>query len=129
VSEGNGDGVIRIGRKGTIKVALGDGEPFEFDAIAAQNQWRKIDDGFRNEEGEIIPERRDDYYYAVVDFATAMSKTEKCPDGTPNITLAEGLEFLKVVTVECNRLKDFFRVEAPDAESSPESSPTVRYSA
>jgi hypothetical protein len=122
MSEGNGTEIIRIGRKGVKRFALGDGEPFSVDVIVVSNQWSDIDGSFRDEKGEIPRERWTECNQAAWQFVKQLS-------GTQDITLAEALEFIAKITIEAKKLQSFFDIKSPSEPSSPQSTGTVVYSA
>jgi hypothetical protein len=122
MSEGNGTEIIRIGRKGVKRFALGDGEPFSVDVIVVSNQWSDIDGSFRDEKGDIPRERWTECNKAAWDFVKQLS-------GTQDITLAEALEFIAKITIEAKKLQSFFDIGSPSEPSSPQSTGTVVYSA
>ena len=120
MSESNG--VIKLGRKGKRKLQYDDGSPVvEVDVVACANQWALIDDGFR-QEGEVPRERREEFYTAAWQFARGHLQVE-------DISLADALHFLKVVTEEAEALQGFFAVKRPAAPSSgpPSAAPVTRF--
>lgn len=122
MSEGNGDGVIRIGRKGKKKIALGDGEPRDLDIVDVSNRWSEIDRSFRDADFKIPSERIAEANEAAYAFVMGIFEDA-------SITRAEALEFLKIITEEAAKLSDFFTVKSGSVEpSSQESTTTLRFS-
>lgn len=112
MSEGNGTGVIRIGRKGKRYFAFGDGAPFEIDVVVVHNQWMDVDRSFRDEKGEVPEGKLTELNHACWSFVKEVS-------GVADLTLAEALDFLARVTEESGRLADFFVPKLPEGPSSP----------
>ncbi len=110
----NGHQVIRIGRKGRQWYAIGDGEPFEIDVVAVHGQWVEIDRQFRDDNGEMPAEQFPEANKCAWQFVHELS-------GTKDLTLAEALEFIRNITEEVLKLKDFFAVRSSEKQSSPES--------
>lgn len=85
MSEGNG--VIRIGRKGRKKFAFGDdGQPFEVDVVRVFQQWIEIDDGFRPDEEDAQGRRpipltdMPAYHDAAVTFVKELASADPAKD-------------------------------------------------
>jgi hypothetical protein len=121
MSEGNGESVIKIERRGIRKFALGDGEPFAVDVVHVVNEWYDVDRTFRNEAGVVPPEKVKDYHAAVLKFVRDLAQ-----DGAVNMAEAQGL--MKRLTDEAEALQRFFGVITDGGPSSPPSSTTVVYS-
>jgi hypothetical protein len=138
VSDGNGvveRPVIRIGRKGKMRVAIGEtGEPFEFDVIVTSQQWWDMDGTFRDEDGKLPRDKWLAHRYAAWAFVMELSGARKGTDGKwsggkcPDLTVAEALEFLKHLDAEVDRLQSFFERASKDEPSSPESTTTLHFS-
>lgn len=137
VRSSNGDGVIRIGRKGLKKFAFGeDGEPFEVDVVSVMRDWFAIDESFRQEDGEgvkkedvgtIKTENMPAYHYAAVQFVTQLAMTQS--GTTPIITVAEALDFIARLREQYDELVVFFRPKKPEERESPGTSqPGLRFS-
>lgn len=126
MSEGNGTGIIRIGRKGLRKFAFGeDGAPFEVDVVVAYQRWMEIDDEFRpplpDEEGNRLVPVADmgRYNAAAAAFATELAHDPKKPNV---LTVTEAREFIELLRQEYNRMADFFRPKLRAAPASPATS-------
>jgi hypothetical protein len=122
------NGVIRIGRKGTVKFAFGeDGAPFEVDVVSAFQEWVGVDEGFRQTEGPdagaIKTEDMPAYHAAAVAFAQRCADKTVTPPGRPvityTLTVAEALDFLARLREQYDELVDFFRPKRRDAGESP----------
>ena len=116
MSVGNGDGVIRIGRKGIKKFAFGDdGAPFEVDVVRAFQEWLNIDEQHRQTDGDkkgmVLPEDMPAYHQAAVDFANGLSNTK--------VTVAEALDFKARLCEQYEELADFFRPKRRGEDESP----------
>ncbi len=125
-SNGHSPKVFTIGRKGLARFQMADedgkllGPPIELDVVAVQNLWAEIDRGFRDEKGEVPPERIAEMTQALWGFARQMLQCD-------TLTLTNANEFLKYFTEEGNRLARFFKIDLPDAPSS-RASTDVTYS-
>jgi hypothetical protein len=110
----NGAEVIRIGRRGMRKFALGDGEPVELDVVATHVRWVDVDRQYRDGDGKVIPEKVLELNAIAVDFVAALF-------GLPpeQIDLACALEFLARLTEVSEELQDFFVVKSRGKPSSP----------
>lgn len=120
------NGVIRIGRKGLKKFAFGEeGEPysgvFEVDVVEQFQQWRVIDDEFRqaNEDRSIPIERMSEYHTAAVRFVKQLSGNN-APEGDQyDITVTEALDFLARLRECYDELADFFVPKSREERASP----------
>ena len=133
MSEGNGDGVIRITTAGMVRFAIGDGEPFEIDVIAVVNQWDAIDESFRDEKRLVPKEKWTEFYECQLNFVRELALGEEWRDKVKadpksDITLTGAFHFMKHLRLEGDKLRTFFAVDSPKEPSSPPSSPTVAYS-
>lgn len=118
MSEANGNGILRIGRKGKRQIQIGDGPVVEVDIVGVSNQWIEIDRGFRNDKGDVDAAQLAPRNTAGWNFVRqTMSQ--------PDLSLAEALEFLAVITKEGIALRSFFVVKSDDAPSSPASSELI----
>ena len=119
MSASNGDGVIRIGRKGIKKFAFGDGPVFEVDVVQAMQQWLGIDEQHRQPEGDdkgkILTEDMPTYHQAAVHFVVGLAN----PTGVPTITIAEALDFIARLREQFDELADFFRPKRREKDESP----------
>lgn len=134
MSESNGDGVIRVGRKGLKKFAFGDeGVPFQVDVVVAFQEWIGIDDGFRptetNSDGNrLIPaDQMPEYHEAAVNFVERLANAKWVDGGdTPpliTLTVAEALDFIARLREQYDELAVFFRPklrEEPDSQDTSE---------
>ncbi len=118
MSAANGDGVIRIGRKGKMKFAIGDSAPFEIDVVLIYNRWLEIDRSFRDDKDVILPDKNLEHNEAAFQFLTTVLSDASVK--VENLTLAEVFEFLKLVTDEVAKLRDFFVPAISKEPSSPE---------
>lgn len=132
MSAKNGDGVVRIGRKGTKKFAFGeDGAPFEVDVVCAMHGWIAVDEQFRTEEEtgsdgtvyKVIPTAdMNEYHAAAVGYVCSLATKESVGSGKPEITTAEALDFIARLREEYDALADFFRAKRRKEEDSPDTS-------
>jgi hypothetical protein len=118
MSEGNGTGVVRIGRKGIVSFALGDGEPVRLDVIDVQNQWLEIDQSYRDAEGNVPREKQTELNVAAWRFVREVFAPApgQLAEG---LSLAEALEFLAKLAEEGDKLKAFFVPKFSEERSSP----------
>jgi len=123
MSASNGERIITIGKKGRVTFRFGeDGEAFTIDVIETNNQWSAIDREYRDEEGQVPGDRIGALNQALWDFVKAIT-------GHHDVSMAMAMEFMKCITEESVRLKDFFVIESDKKEqSSPEPSTTLRFS-
>lgn len=117
------NGVIRIGRKGLKKFAIGEEDDprklpvFEIDVVDAFQQWSLIVESFRsaepNESGEYViePGRTMEYNQAAVDFVEHLG-------GGNDITKGEAFDFLARLREQYNELADFFRPKLREERGS-----------
>ena len=118
MSSGNGQTVIRIGRKGKRLFALGDGEQFEVDVVLAYNQWVDLYRSCQNEKGEVSPDSQAKVNALAAQFVIELS-------GTQDLTMAEVLEFLAVLHTEVVALQGFLEVTLPGVPASPKRSASI----
>jgi|SRR5215469_1322182 len=123
MSASNGERVITIGKKGRVTFRFGeDGQPFTLDVIEVNNQWSGIDREYRDEKGEVPADRIGALNQAMWDFTKSVT-------GHQDVSMAMAMEFMKCITEESVRLKDFFVPKlAKEEPSSPEPSTTLRFS-
>lgn len=106
---------LKIQRMGTMKVALGDGQPVEIDAIEAYDRWNVTDWTFRDEKGVVIAEQ----------FAAWQDARKKFVADLLNVadlTHHEAKQFFDGLTARVKELRDFFEPKRSETPSSPESS-------
>lgn len=136
------NGVIRIGKKGRKKFAIGDEDDprqlpvFEVDVVVAWQRWLDIDRSMRPEEPDAqgnqpITDWRV-YHQSVVEFAWDLinfGSSEKVPE-QPQITVAEALDFLARLREQYDELAVFFRPRSLQERASPATSEVeLRFSA
>lgn len=114
----NGDGIIRIERRGRRKVQIGDGQPIGIDVIDFVNRWSEMEEQFRDEKRQIDPNRRREYEETARQFIREVGFTE-------DLTAWEVLAFLKQMTKEADRLVAFFDDGTPEKPSSPKPTEVV----
>lgn len=122
MSEGNG--VIRLGRKGRKKFAIGeDGPEFEIDVIQVNNQWIRLHNEFYGHEPprKMTSQESQEYENAVWRFVKEVANDQ-------SLSLGEALEFVAVLNEEADKLKGFFVRRSSDAPNSPASSDRVVFS-
>jgi hypothetical protein len=112
-SSENGIPILKIGRKGKMRLAFGDGQPFEIDVIGVNAAWSAIDNQFRDDKGQIPREKLAELHSEAWNFVRGLSKQD-------DLSLAEALEFLRVITEEGEKLKGFFEIKSSAKPSSPE---------
>ena len=121
------NGVLRIGRKGKKTFAFGEEgesgcEPFEVDVVAVYNQWAGIVSDYPvKEDGSIGWKELEARNRATVEFVRELTKTPSSPDGIEHLTLAEVLEFIKMIGEEKEKLASFFAPKSVAGPSSQES--------
>ena len=120
------NGVIRIGRKGIKKFAIGEeGDPralpvFEVDVVVAFQEWVNIDETFRPDMPDadgnrhILAEGMPAYHQAAVGFVARL--------GGGEVTTAEALDFMARLREEYDKLADFFLPKSSVAPESPDTS-------
>jgi hypothetical protein len=126
----NGEHVLRIGRKGCVKIAFGDEAAFSIDVIETSNQWLQVEQQFRDADNKVplaeLVAMNNRAWEFVRDLAGHKGYSAEAVQA---ITLAESLEFMKIVTEESQRLSGFFTVKSVKEEpSSPEPTTTLRFS-
>jgi len=128
------NGVIRIGRKGIVKFAFGDGEPFEVDVVTAWQEWVNIDETMRVPEGEpdeftIRNESMLTYRQAGLEFVTRLATSRDTPTPMAPITTAEAFDFIARLREQYEEVAAFFRPRLREERESPDSSATeLRFS-
>lgn len=120
------NGVIRIGRKGMRKFAIGDEDDprclpvFEVDVVVAFQRWLEIDDGFRPAEEDkdglrmVAQADMPAYHAGAVAFVKEL--------GGGDVTVAEALDFIARLREQYDELAHFFRPRSREERSSPGSS-------
>jgi hypothetical protein len=113
---GNGLSVITLGRRGRRAVRLDEGFPeVVLDVVLVANQWVARDQAFRDAEGKVPPERAQEFYGAAWEFA---AETLQLGPRAPELSLADALHFLKVITDEAQALRGFFEPASGGGPSS-----------
>jgi hypothetical protein len=106
------NGVLRIGRKGRMKFAFGEAAPFEIDVVQVYNQWVVLRAQFENEKGEIDEPNMQACNESTMRWVSQMASV-------PDITLAECLEFIHLISQEKDKLALFFAPKSQGAPGSP----------
>lgn len=126
------NGVIRIGRKGKKKFAIGeDGQPFEVDVVVAWQTWVNIDESFRerSDDRSISPAEMAEYHKAAVSFVYSLMP-DVPPVGGSILTTAEALDFIARLMEQYNEVADFFAPRSKEKRGSPDSTGVeLRFSA
>lgn len=140
MSEGNG--VIRIGRKGIVKFEFegrnGEIVPVEVDIVHMHDYWFGIVQGFRDEKQEIPASRMSEYIEAKAAFVKKMLRDTgtKVPERmaqydavADDLSHANALEFHRCMIEEVEKLQSFFVPRIGKGPSPPPSSkPEVTFS-
>lgn len=114
-NNGNGDGILRIGSHGKVKMRYDDStEIVTIDVIHAWNSWAAIDEKFRDKDRMVPAEQAQEWNLAVYQFACEMLKA-------PEMSMTDAMHFLKVLREEADKLKVFFEIKSADEPSSRES--------
>jgi hypothetical protein len=122
MSQENGVPIIRLGRKGVRKFQFDEDTPIvELDVIHCWNQWLQIERSFRDEKGDVPPEKNPEVNMALNDFACAMLQVQAMSD-------ANALEFQAILGREVDKLLPFFDVKSSEEPSSQPNSTTVVFS-
>ena len=116
------NGVLRISRKGRCKFAFGDDLPFEVDVVAVFDEWVQIDSSFRNEAGELPPDKVCAYGGSKLSFVQSIVNAAYQTQGTngPSLSHAEAAEFLAMVQTKIEELRPFFAPKSAGLPSSRE---------
>lgn len=127
MSEKNGRDILKVGRMGRRWFSFGDDEPFELDVVVVYNQWTDIDAALRDDKGQMSRESMTQLNRAAFDFVRQIAGyPRQRPDGAPSdLTLAEALAFLKMLTDEMEKLTSFFVPESRKGPSSPVSTELI----
>jgi len=131
VNNSNGDlrNVLKIGRKGLLPCQLDEGPVFKIDVIAWCADWSEIDRGFRDEHGQVPPERLLEHQRAILDFVRFTFKQGGyADDDVRSLTCAEALEFMHAVGEKGQELRRFFEPDSATEPSSPAGSGTFDFS-
>lgn len=134
MSSSNGNGLIRIGRKGLSKFQFGDndGDPVVvIDVVAVNDAWAEEDAKFRDESGKLLAGKSSEHRSATIQFVQgvvaaaggSMAPDQQKPyrDLHDSLTYTEALMFLARMTEECDKLKGFFAVNTGNGPSPPPS--------
>lgn len=115
MSEANGKDILKVGRRGIRKLQYEDGcEVVELDVIHVSNQWAEIDASFRNDKGEVPLDKSQNYFAAQVGFVRELLKI----DEKVQVSIADALHFIKLITDETEALKPFFEPKTAAGPSS-----------
>ena len=115
--------IIRVGPKGRRKFQMGDSPVVELDVLAVQNAWVATDRQYRDQAGQVPPDKRGALTKASYDFVCAIfgiTDERQC-------SIAMALEFLAVITRETKELARFFEVNSEPESSSPGNSASIVY--
>jgi hypothetical protein len=124
MSEGNGEAIIIVGKKGLKKFRYDENTPaVEIDVIHVGNQWATIDAPFRDESGKVPIEKYEVHMAAAVKFIRELLQIPE----TENVSSASAMHFLKLLQDEAEALKPFFAPKSAEERSSP-TNLDVRYS-
>lgn len=113
---GNGDGVIRVERRGLRKFALGDMPPKEIDVTHAYSEWCRVDRQYRGADGRVPPEKAAELNEMAIKFARDMLLDA---GSQADVNLTEALTFLRLLTEEAEKLSGFFAPPTSGGPSSP----------
>ncbi|MBX9682122.1 MAG: hypothetical protein K2X38_25470 [Gemmataceae bacterium] len=105
---------LKIQRMGTLKVAVGDGQPVEFDGIGTWDRWNVLDWTFRDEKGAVKPDQFAAWQEAKKKFVAETLQVEA-------VTLHEVRQFFDWLTERVKELRDFFEPKRSETPSSPAS--------
>lgn len=131
MSAANGNGVIRVGRKGTKKFAFGNegepgSEPFSVDVVVAYQAWICTDNDFREQVdptgGRTIPTANmPEYNRMAKEFVQSLAAggPDKEP---PEITTAEALDFIARLRECYDEVAIFFLAKSPEERASRDTS-------
>ena len=129
-SNGQGSGVIKIGRMGKRKLQFeGSDIVFELDVIRTGNRWAEIDGKFPHDpNGRITPEHLDAVTLQAIAFvqeiivgSVGADRQAEVATLAQSISGADAFHFIKLITDEAEELKPFFTPKSAAARSSPES--------
>jgi len=115
-TNGNDDGILRIGRKGKVKFAFGEnGTPFIVDVVAISNRWWEIRRNFADKDDKVPPDRIEEFNRTAIAFVCELAPKDSGPESN-----AEVEEFFKLLADERQKLQRFFVPASPEEPSSPE---------
>ena len=118
MSEGNG--ILRISREGTKKIAVGDGPAVLIDISAAWDQWYVLSNSFADADKKIPAEKLLEHNAAKRQFACELLQ---CQD----LTMHEANAFVAMLYEEVEKLRNFFVLKSPVTQGSPANT-EVRFS-
>lgn len=127
------NGVIRVGRKGRKKFAIGEEDDprqlpvFEVDVVVAFQEWVCIDDEFRqqSEDRRIATNDMPAYHAAALEFVKKLAldgSTEDEGNAIDGITTAEALDFIARLRECYDEVAVFFQPKSRDEPDSPATS-------
>lgn len=133
MADRNTNGVIRIGRKGRKKFAIGDEDDprrlpvFEVDVVRAFQQWLCIDETFRDRyEDRTIPNQdMEQYHSAAIEFVGSLMAGSPDADLSLSHALisgAEALDFLARLRECYDEVAAFFQPKSREERDSPDTS-------
>lgn len=118
------NGVVRIGRKGMVKFAIGeDGPPFDLDVVRVFDEWAQIDQSYRDENGVIAKDQIIAWSGARGSFVQKLLNdvyTMYVGVAAPTLTGAEVGDFMARLTEEVDKLRSFFEPRLQNKPTSPE---------
>jgi hypothetical protein len=137
MSAGNGERILRVGRKGNAKLAIGENAVLDptkpamvwsGDVAALYNQWADLDAPFWGPDGKFIDGKLGEYNEAkwnlvrrwAIEGGQVVGQPEEGIALAATVTLTEALEFIKLIEDEFRRLKPFFSRESATESSSQE---------
>lgn len=106
---------LKIKQMGTLKAALGDSEPVEFDGIGAWDRWNVLDWTFRDEKGLVAADKFAAWQDAKKKFVAEVLKAE-------SVTIHEAKQFFDWLADRVKELRDFFEEKPKETPSSPANS-------
>lgn len=118
MSEGNGDGIIVVGKKGLRKFRYDDKTPpVEIDVLLVSNKWYEIEQLF-TVDNTIPVENYERRFNAAVDFVKEILQIPE----QENVSYTSAMHFIKLLNDEAEGLKSFFEPKSGAGRSSPENS-------
>lgn len=119
MSGSNADSIFRIEKKGVMRVAFGDGKPFEFDVIKAYNDWWDVRREFEDESGKVQRELYPQMRLAQHNFVCALAGID--PEKSPLTQWDVDCFMNKAVIEKAEELIRFFEPPSKEKPSSSES--------
>jgi hypothetical protein len=136
MSATNGDGIIKVGRRGIRKFEFGDeagSVTIELDVIGVWDEWVEIDHSFRDEKGVILKDRLVErntrcrtWVQGMIEAAGGVTNAEDASHVAQHLSLTDALTFMKLLCEEVEKLKVFFERSTGEKPSSGVSSGDAR---